>query len=474
VAAPAGALAAIRGAGPAVWWLLLTWFFLLFELQWQLDAFGISVLLKIQVILYAGLIGILGLVPLVPAWRARWTWYVPLALLIGTGFLAAPFAPNLGLARDELQTFTLLWCLLVGTVTLIDTARRAELLLHLYWLSFAYFGLIGASPGSIAWHVTLANQDSFGSYMVIGLGFCGFLATAATGRLRQLLFVAAGLCVVGVVSSFARGAVLAMVAVFGLMWARSRRKGVALLAGIALVGVMLTASSLLHPGQFWTEITSVFDEGTAEGTGEDRWILWTTAMRVFAESPVIGVGPGNWGVVASEMVQPNELGGRYWNPQRLYEKSLHNMYLEILAEHGILGILALVALLADFWRRNLALRSAEAQRLWEAAGGTFRLRGVALGLEAALVANLLVFAIYSHTGKHWPFTLMGLNLLLYTLVFGEKSGGAPAQRVRKARGIRRSARLGTHQRVPQPEDPRLESAHDPARIGARKRIARPR
>ena len=456
-----------------MWWLLLTWFFLLFELQWQLDAMGIPVLLKIQVVLYAGLIAILGLVPLVPEWRARWTWYVPLALLIGTGLLAAPFAPNLGLARDELQTFTLLWCLVVGTVTLIDTAARAELLLHMYWLSFAYFGLLGASPGFISWHVTLANQDSFGSYMVIGLGFCGFLATAAKGRVRQLLFLTAGLCVVGVVSSFARGAVLAMIAVLGLMWARSKRKGLALVAGVALVGVMLTASSLLHPGQFWTEVTSVFDEGTEEGTGEDRWILWTTAMRVFETSPIIGVGPGNWGVVASEMIQPNELGGRFWNPQRLYEKSLHNMYLEILTEHGILGILALVALLADFWRRNLALRTAEAQRLWEAAGGTFRLRGIAMGIEAALVANLLVFAIYSHTGKHWPFTLMGLNLLLYGLVFKGRPAGGLASRVRRVRGARRSPGVGRRQRVPQPEHARLESAHDPTRVRTRQRIPRP-
>jgi O-antigen ligase len=464
----------IKGAGPAVWWLLATWFFLLFELQWQLDSIGVSALLKIQVILYVGLLLILGLVPLMPEWKARWTWYLPFALLIGTGLLASPFAPNLGLARDELQTFTLLWCLVVGTVTLIDSARRAELLLHMYWLSFAYFGLVGARPGFITWHVTLANQDSFGSYMVIGLGFCLFLATATKGRLRQLLFVTAALCVVGVVSSFARGAVLAMAAVFGLMWWRSERKGLGLVAGVVLGGVVFAAAAFLHPGEFWVEVTSVFDEGTSEGTGEDRWILWTTAMRVLAESPLIGVGPGNWGVVASEMVQPNELGGRYWNPQRLYEKSLHNMYLEILAEHGILGILALGALLVDFWRRNLALRTAEAQRLWAAAGGTMQLRGVALGLEAALVANLLVFTIYSHTGKHWPFTLMGLNLLLYTLVFSDRPRGRGARRVRRNPGLRPSAGLGGRQRVTQPAHPRLETAHHPARIGASQRIPHPR
>jgi O-antigen ligase len=228
--------------------------------------------------------------------------------------------------------------------------------------------------------------------------------------------VALALCTLGVVASFARGAFLALGFVFLTVWLRSKQKVRTLLAGVVIGLIVLVASSVLFDeGVFWAEIMSVFEEGTTEGTGEDRWILWGAAWRVFLEKPVFGAGPGHWGVDAAGLFQPGELGGMYSNPGAFYDRSLHNLYMTTLSELGIVGSIALVWIVVSYFRRNAALRSEAAERVWASLGGRLKLRPLSFGLDAAMVAFLVNAAIYHMTDTHWLFTMLALNLMLHTL-----------------------------------------------------------
>lgn len=404
------------------------WLVILFDVQWLLNAWGVTAALKAPVGLFVGLLAALGLAVLsVRDAARRWTWYGPLLWFVLVAALAGVFAPNLIRARDAVQFFALYWTLVVGTVVLVDSARRAELLLLAYGLQFLWWGAWGARAGLVNWDPVLANYDGFGAWMVIGGGFCSFLALATRQKwLKLAMAITVGLCVVGVVASFARGAFISAVAVATVVWLRSPKKGKALAWGVVAVTVLFTAETVLHGGEYWAEIASAFDEGTEEGTGEDRWVMWQAGFEVFLHRPILGAGPENWGVWAAENFQPGEVGGVYSaNPGMLYGRSLHSYYVQVLSEHGILGVFTFLWILVDFWKRNAVIRSPEAALRWQQLGGRLALRPLALGIEAALIGWMGAAAFYSLAGAHWFFTILGLNLLLHQLVTRGGLGAAP-------------------------------------------------
>lgn len=419
--------------GLGLFLLAALWITLLFDPHWYLAAKGISVALELPVLLFGSLLIAIGLgVPTNEAWSRRWQWYAPFLMYIGVGVITVPFAQNIGYARDATQGLLLWWALIVGTAVMVDSVRRAEMLIVLYGVQFLWWALWGASTGQVIWHHSLSNFDGFGSFNVGGLAICYFLGLASPkAGLKWLMFATAGLCALGVVASFARGAFLAAVLLFAIILARSPHKGKTLLAGVGGALIMVVAASLLFDdGFFWAEIMSSFSEGTSEGTGEDRWILWSAAWRVFLERPILGAGPRNWGPLASVLFQPGELESMYANPGALYDMSLHNLYMTTLSELGAVGIGVLAWILIDFWKRNAALRTEAAQQRWRELGGRLQLRPIAFGLEGSMVAFLANAALYSMMGIHWFFTMLAINVLLHALVVRNK----PPRPTRRRRG----------------------------------------
>ena len=80
--------------------------------------------------------------------------------------------------------------------------------------------------------------------------------------------------------------------------------------------------------------------GEATRTG-----FYAASMRMFADAPLLGQGPGTWPMRRIEYTLPTETD---------YNPHAHNIYLQTLAELGIVGVLAgvvvLVYLSALIWQ----------------------------------------------------------------------------------------------------------------------------
>ncbi|MFA4905614.1 MAG: O-antigen ligase family protein [Candidatus Margulisiibacteriota bacterium] len=63
-----------------------------------------------------------------------------------------------------------------------------------------------------------------------------------------------------------------------------------------------------------------------------------TAVNMFRAKPLLGVGPGNYGFLYNEY-KPSG------TPQKPYQEKTHNAYMEVLAETGILGMAAFLAIM---------------------------------------------------------------------------------------------------------------------------------
>jgi putative inorganic carbon (HCO3(-)) transporter len=234
-----------------------------------------------------------------------------------------------------------------------------------------------------------------------------------------LPWVAAGLLGAALLASWSRGAWLgaaAAVAAMLLYLPRRRWLGVLLLLVLLAAGWAAVQSGLL-PGALIDRLTGFADYVQFQDVrGVDitpanyavleRMAHWQAALNMANRHPWLGVGLGNYEAAYPEYALLN------W-PYPLGHA--HNIYLNLLAETGVLGLVAYLG----FWAAVIALTARVIGR------APYPQRGLALGLMGAwvhlsvhhLVDKLYVNNIYLHLGA-----LLGLLLLIQ-----DQAGSRPPQ-----------------------------------------------
>lgn len=125
----------------------------------------------------------------------------------------------------------------------------------------------------------------------------------------------------------------------------------------------------------------------------ERWGLWRAGFRMFKEHPLIGVGLGNFSF----------LYNRYKPEDAIYLKYhpvIHNLYLEILVETGLLGFSAfvffIVSLLRVFIRKARSIRDHSDSILF-------------FGLLSCLAGMAFQFNLYGGKTLNYLWILLGLT-----------------------------------------------------------------
>lgn len=195
---------------------------------------------------------------------------------------------------------------------------------------------------------------------------------------------------------------------------RPSRRQAGALAGAAaaiLVAVGLAAGAPGELSDRWQEFKTPIAEGsTAErftsASGNGRYEYWQASVDAFESEPLTGIGPGSYEFWwAREGSVPG------------FVRDAHSLYLETLAEMGIVGLALLVGLLG--WVLAAAL-----VRMRDAA--TVQQRMLLAGALAAMVAFLVAAAI----DWVWEITVLPVAfLLLAAAVVGDRGGPTPSARL---------------------------------------------
>jgi O-antigen ligase len=351
--------------------------------------------------------------------------------LIVFGMAVALVIGNPGLSRDILRLFYQYWLLGLVTLAFVNSPARASTLLKIYFFYLLYFGFWGlvslklaplsasTDPGAriiVAWHPSLENRDAFGPLMVAGLVYSMYyyraVGATVTRFQRNLAILSILLCGVGFITSFGRGAFLAFLVVGISMWLRSRRKIAILLAtAAAIAGLAVSAPQLTQ--RYLASMQTITEQGMQEGTGEDRKFLWTIAWREFVSSPIVGVGAGNYGAAAQWVLGSEERIGYRYTRSKLWGRAVHSAPMTVISEYGLLGILAALWILVDFFRTNRRIRNTAAVETSDL-GGLSReyVTAMAWGLNGAFVAYCVSGIFYELIYTPLIWNVIVLNRML--------------------------------------------------------------
>lgn len=207
--------------------------------------------------------------------------------------------------------------------------------------------------------------------LVIAVGFALGTDDDVSGRQRAAAVVCAGLLFFPLVLSFSRGAWIATAAALLLQLTLSglrRAARVALVAGalgVVLVGGLGIGSQMVT--ERLSSITQVADAPDQSVT--DRYTMWAAATDMWRERPLTGVGLKGFPAYRDShsslaLSAASDTDGAGAGFQRQPLLSPHNMYLLVLSEQGLVGLVALAgswaALLVCVLRRVPAARRSRA------------------------------------------------------------------------------------------------------------------
>jgi O-antigen ligase len=217
-------------------------------------------------------------------------------------------------------------------------------------------------------------------------------------RRRMLWALCCALLLGATLATLSRGALvgLAALAPWAIVTRRVPLSGV-LLSVVAALSVAALAFALWAPllQDRLAQKSNIADKNVAA-----RQALWSGALRMAADRPITGVGPGRFGLEAPTYVRNN--------PIDLHEPVVHNSYLHVLAEIGLLGVLGFVGFLVSSWqllargrRRAVSIGDRDGQRL-------------ASAMQASLIVAIVAGAFLSEQFTT-PFWMIGA---LATVVAG--------------------------------------------------------
>ncbi|MBW9264660.1 MAG: O-antigen ligase family protein [Candidatus Thiodiazotropha sp. (ex. Lucinisca nassula)] len=386
---------------------------------------------------------IIGLMLSRQAWRnllsQSITWLCLLAIIYilvrtywSTGEIVAEQKTQLNQARDWIQLFLFF----IPAWWLSQSTYRIPISISLMFSGFA-LGMITALDGETLTQTLQGVRTGlhFGKPIILGfdcaaailglmaLGMYWIDAKHGTTRRRVALRLGLTLLAVlfftqGLIISQSRGVWLAMLFALPILFLTLRfagppRQHSPIRLRYPIIGLIVVATVILSvnwntisqriasESNEWSAIVNEGLENAPLGSSSYRLHLWQFGLRKWLERPLFGWGPGTThALVEAE----NDIALQ--DPPGSSFDHLHNAYLEVVFQLGMLGIV-LVALVSGVMISKLM--------------ESYRRKRVSIYFLAFLMSNFMLIAIYSLTDfrhLHWNWRFYWLIIAGATLAFG--------------------------------------------------------
>ncbi|WP_413757303.1 O-antigen ligase family protein [Streptomyces sp. MMBL 11-3] len=362
---------------------------------------------------------------------------VVLGLPVAGVAVATAGAASAGAGAEGLVRYLQVFVLVPAAVMLLIRDRRDARLLAWSLVGLALWqGAIGVHQyltgtgasyqGEMVRAVgTFGATDIMGMAAVVSFGLvCALGLALGSGPARQR--TAAAVCALALLLplalSFSRGAWIATAVTCGAQLALAGlRRAVRVLAAVAAAAVVLVGGFGVGTSMLQERISSITQVAEApDQSVTDRYTMWTAAVDMWRGRPLTGVGLKGFpehrdGHASLALSSGSDTDGAGAGFRRQPLLSPHNMYLLVLSEQGLLGLLAL----AGSW---LALLVCGLRRLVRARAGR---RG---GLDCALVAcgvllwQLVDFVYADIGGPSTVLTALVLGLAAWWALASEEAG----------------------------------------------------
>lgn len=337
--------------------------------------------------------------------QTRW-----LLLFTGSILLSIPFSYWIGHAVSTFVEMLKILGFYIMIAHLVDTRKKLRIFLWLYVILIAYVG-VGALRGYYAGKLLFAQgidravgatsagggENELGTTMASVLPLFIVLLLVDRRLWRKFLALAGiGIAAWCMVFTGSRASLLGCLAGLTYLWWISKHR---VLVGVAGVLLLVTAFALMpaeYQGRYGT-ITS----GQLDGSSMSRLVVWMTGLHMFIDRPIFGVGAGCFGTAHA---MAYSVGRKNWLES-------HSLYIQVIAELGLVGAICFFTMLAQFLKLNR-----QTARLVARLGRDWRWESAVLAALFAGFLVLIVSGVFGHSlyRRTW-YIYAALGLAVYRI-----------------------------------------------------------
>lgn len=296
-----------------------------------------------------------------------------------------------------------------------STTLRYASFVGLYFVVTQYIGdhrllkrlataLVAASAGAAAmalWNFFVVgaplarprygDPNDLGFILATAIPIGMWLAMYGDARRRMLAVVLTAIVATGLLLTFSRGAMLGLGV--GLVWhALTDRRHVRVLVAAGAVAIAF-AAALVQVNAETVAAALGAKSRISDYNVESRFVAWAGALELAADHPVIGIGPGNFGLYYYELTDSP--------PGTFALQVTHNAYLDMASEIGFVGLgLFLAFLIMSFGRLTIVVHRGRGPP------------GLAAAARTALI--VAVVGLLTHSQQYfipiWLFGAIGTSM----------------------------------------------------------------
>jgi O-antigen ligase len=234
-----------------------------------------------------------------------------------------------------------------------------------------------------AWRGIFANPNEAAYALIVLIPLALALASKSRRLPRLAFWAVVGVYLAAIFLTFSRGGLIGLFAVLVLIgW---KQQSIVIKAG--MLAALL--AGLLVVGMFWTRSGGSFKDISTDTTVRQRLATFQAGGLMFLNNPLLGVGPGD-SMVAYPLYAPKQV-----NCGCQDQLVVHNTFIQVLAETGILGFIPFIILICSslYYARKMEKGP---------------LGAYAMALELSLFGFVVCSLSGGFTYTWWPYILIGL------------------------------------------------------------------
>lgn len=335
--------------------------------------------------------------------------------------LTTLFAPVPGVSAPLWDRNIKTMLLAVMILAIVTNRVRIHGFVWILVISLGYFGVKGGAfviltggssivfgpPASM-----IADNNQLALALIMVLPLINYLRLHTEHKwLRWGITGVMALTFVGAVGSYSRGAIVALAAILGYLWLKSRSKIVTGAAVLVFAAVGLT----LMPQQYMDRLRTIEDP-MADESFRGRIDAWQVAWETAKEHPLGAGFDGPRQAVIWNSYLPDKTA-----------RASHSIYFMVLGEHGFIGLGLYLMIFLVAWRnlqRAYAMAADDESLRWA--------RDLAFGLKVSMVGFLVGGAALPMAYYDGFFSLLALSACLVRVVQDQRAPAAKAPRLLRA------------------------------------------
>ena len=248
---------------------------------------------------------------------------------------------------------------------------------------------------------THSNPNSFAASVVYSLPFAWALWKSDASRYIRIGLIGYGLMsAVAIILTGSRSGFVTLILFLLLVWARGEKNALFKIMGLAGLAVFLVSAWQFVPEEYKLRYLTMFDDSISESatvSAKGRIEGLKNGMRLFVISPLFGWGAGNFPYAVETIGVYNRMQS-------------HNLYGQLAADLGLLGIVTFFALCLIIYRTNSRIQKVAKQSIHQIGRSVF-IPAVSNACLSTMIL-LLFQGNFGHNLYRYTWLLIGAILVL--------------------------------------------------------------